>query len=314
MDVMNGSPSYAAAAAAAAATTPFAASPASTSASGLTPRGGRTGALALFRENDDASTTSPLKNGAGTPTAEDDNDNNNAFEAMMKEKSRQRKEREDAAVAALRVQVQRLQAALQAETKRRIAVTHQLSHERIATEIARLEHDLRTELAAQQAQSHERYSSLEQRLTALENSWKRNVLNMEKTIAKTTKELRDTVDSLRQSATLEQATRVHREESLALQLTELQQMHEQTWQTESQQREQSVQELQHQLWQHEQERTTKVDSYQGQLQNELLALQKELSQEKLERLAQDDAICQALNRYCAKLQKTMMTMVIDSDV
>lgn len=315
MDGMNTSnpvASAAASASAASSISPFASfSPATSSSttttSPTTPRQVGAGAdadaaaLALFvettHETNAATSTSPAAA--------------SSFEAIMKEKSRQRKEREDAAVASLRVQVKRLEAALCAETKRRIAVTQQLSQERIQSEIMRLEHDMRNEIIAHTAHLDERYASLEHRLSSLEDAWKHNVLNMEKMIDKTSKELRETVDSLRQATVHEQATRVHKEELLLQQLTELERAHNERWNLESQQRNVTVNALQVQLHQHEQQRTQQVDSYQGQLQHELQMLQMELQQEKKERQVQDDDIVKALNRYCEKLQQTMTMVVSD---
>lgn len=63
-------------------------------------------------------------------------------------------------MTSLRVQVERLEVALDAETKRRISVTRQLSQqERIQAEIMRLEHDmLRNQVVTNTMHLDDRYS------------------------------------------------------------------------------------------------------------------------------------------------------------
>ena len=107
------------------------------------------------------------------------------FASLLKSRAQQRKDREDAAVAALRVQVSRLEAALQAETKRRIAVTQQLQTT-AAGEWERVERTLQQQYQDLAQQADQRWMVLEDRLSALEEKWKTDVLAAEQATTETT--------------------------------------------------------------------------------------------------------------------------------
>jgi hypothetical protein len=80
---------------------------------------------------------------------------------------------------------------------------------------------------------------------------------------KTSKELRETVDGLRQATAQKHAMRMHKEEELILQqLKELERAHQERWNMESQQRQVTVNELrQAQLHRHEQQRTVSTSRF-----------------------------------------------------
>lgn len=232
---------------------------------------------------------------------------NDTFAALLKKRAQQRKDREDAAVAGLRVQVARLEAALQAETKRRVTLTQQLQDQATA-EWERVESALRADYHALATQADHRWLALEDRLTLLEDRWKADVLAAEQATTQTAEMLETKLTEfdtqVRQTAAQREALHqemVQKMEQLEIKLKE-------TWDTEVEARQAAVADLQAH-WEasqkKDQEDNSTTQDVTSRLETDVQALRSALVQERLERQQQDEALVQSLQAYSRHLQESL---------
>ena len=104
----------------------------------------------------------------------DDDDDDDDFARQMRERTKQRREREDAALAHLRVQVRHLEAALTAETKRRVAAVAAAS-EAAAEAVQQVAEEWQKTVVSEQNETGRRLQLLEERVEKLEHVWQRDV-------------------------------------------------------------------------------------------------------------------------------------------
>lgn len=252
-------------------------------------------ALSTSKSSD--STTNTTSNALTVPGGQQ-----NDFAALLKERSRQRKDREDAAVAALRVQVQRLEAALQAETKRRVAVTQQLK-ETARGEWERIEASLQQQYRDLAEQSDTRWLSLEDRLSLLEEKWKQDVLSGEKHIAETAEMMESRLKEIELQAEQDKESRQALYDRLTKQMEEITQNFDQKWQDEVTAREKAVGEIR-QKWQDTHKDTSQRDVT-DRLEKEVEQLRLALVQERMEREQHDDGLLLNLKAYSEHLQESL---------
>lgn len=246
--------------------------------------------------NSSATDASPSKSALAVPGQVPD------FAAMLKERSRQRKDREDAAVAGLRVQVQRLEAALQTETKRRVAVTQQLK-ETAKGEWERIEENLQQQYRDLAEQSDNRWVSLEDRLSLLEDKWKQDVLTSEKSIAETVNTIETRLEDIELQAQQEKESRQALNDRLMNQVTEISGMFDQKLKEETEAREKAIGEL-HEKWEaaHKDNAERNVTD---RLEQQVEQLRVALVQERMDRENQDDSLLQTLQAYSENLQESL---------
>lgn len=224
------------------------------------------------------------------------------FASLLKERSRQRKDREDAAVAGLRVQVQRLEAALQAETKRRVAVTQQLK-ETAAGEWERIEQQLQKQYSQLAEQSESRWVSLEDRLSLLEEKWKQDVLSTEQSIAETQKTMESRLEEIELQAQQDKESRQARHDRLNNQIDEINKMFDQKWKTEAEERAKAVDEIR-EKWELSHKDTSHRDVT-DRLEKEVEQLRLALVQERMDRERHDEGLLQNLQAYSEHLQESL---------
>uniref|UniRef100_A0A7S3P3X7 Uncharacterized protein n=1 Tax=Amphora coffeiformis TaxID=265554 RepID=A0A7S3P3X7_9STRA len=224
------------------------------------------------------------------------------FAAMLKERSRQRKDREDAAVASLRVQVQRLEAALQAETKRRVAVTQQLK-QTAQGEWERIEENLQKQYRDLAEQSDSRWVSLEDRLSLLEDKWKQDVLTSEKSIAETAKTIESRLEDIELQAQQDKESRQALNDRLTNQIREISEMFDRKWNDEAEAREKAVGELR-EKWEATHHDTSERNVT-DRLEQEVEQLRVALVQERMEREQHDDGLLQNLQAYSDHLEESL---------
>jgi hypothetical protein len=231
----------------------------------------------------------------------------NDFAALLQKRAKQRKDREDEAVAGLRVQVARLEAALQAETKRRVTLTQQLQDQATA-EWERLEQQLTSDYHALATQADHRWLALEDRLTLLEDRWKADVLAAEQATTQTAdlleSKLTEFDTQVRQATAQREA--LHQEMVQKLQQLEIQV--KESWDTEVEARQAAVADLQAH-WEASQKKDQQDDSNNrdvtARLEADVQALRSALVQERLERQQQDEALVQSLQAYSQHLQESL---------
>ena len=226
------------------------------------------------------------------------------FEDLMRNATQQRRQREDAQVGELRVTVRRLEAALAAETKRRMAAVQKL-RESCKEELKQLEERVVQQLQQDQQSTDERLSKLEQRISKLEDRFETDVVTLHKDIDSKTQAIEDHLQELKLDAEQERQNRLQREGRLLQQLTEISTIYEDRWKSERQDCISTLQLVKDRVEQQDSQLTHQVSNYERKLQQELQLLQQELQQESDERQMQDEQIVAALNRYTQQLQKSL---------
>jgi hypothetical protein len=232
------------------------------------------------------------------------------FEEVMRQRTKMRREREDQAVAELRTQVSRLEAALAAESRRRVAAVLALQQECTA-QLQATEERLVVKMAQDRAASEERLVQIDRRLEALETQWQTDMQRTEQDLNQQTGQLTACIEQLRGAQEQERSSRLQREGKLLQQMEELSLKYEEQWKTERQERLDTAAMLTGRMDDQDRERDELVHDYTDRLRNELTALQMDLQQETVDRLYQDEEIVGALNRYTAQLQKSLSFIVSD---
>jgi len=249
--------------------------------------------MASPRHTDDSKTTSLVH-------YSDDS----SFEEIMRNATQQRRQREDAQIGELRVTVRRLEAALTAETKRRLAAVKALQ-DTTQQELKELEKRLVQQLRQEQEDMDERFNKLESRIAKLEDRFETDVVTIHHDVDAKAQEIEANLQELQSTADQERQNRLQREGRLLQQLDEISTIYENRWKSERQDRISSLQILKDRVDQQDSQMTHQVSSYESRLQQELALLQQELQQESTERQVQDEQIVAALNRYTQQLQKSL---------
>lgn len=247
-----------------------------------------------------ATTTALTVPGSGGETSD--------FASLLKERSRQRKDREDAAVAGLRVQVQRLEAALKAETKRRVAVTQQLK-DSAKGEWERIEETLQKQYRDLTDQSESRWSSLEDRLSMLEEKWKQDVLGAEKNVSETTKSLEARLEEIESQSQQDKESRQALYDRLTAQMNEISEMFDRKWKDEEAARTASVQEIR-EKWEASHQDTSQQDIT-DRLEKEVEQLRLALVQERMERQQNDEGLLQNLRIHSEEVKQSVDSLMME---
>lgn len=230
------------------------------------------------------------------------------FAHVIRERTRQRRAREDAAVATLKVQVSRLEAALAAESRRRVAAiahVHECANQ-AASELAdRLQWQHREDVT----RVHDRLQRLEERMAALEARWSDSAGALQDEIHHQSRHLKLQLQSIQQAAANEIQQKQIREQRLQQQMLEVAAVYEERWQQERQDRMAAVSVLLENMDSVHSSRNMEAVTLEGRLQQELQQLQRDVETEMLERHASDEEIVSALNRYTKQLQDSLAAAV-----
>jgi hypothetical protein len=237
-------------------------------------------------------------------------DDHSNFEEVMRQRNKMRREREDTAVAELRTQVSRLEAALACESKRRVAAVQALKQE-CTSQLQATEERLLVKLAEDRKVSEVRLLAIESRLEALEAQWQADIQRTEQDLDNQAGQLKASIEKLREAQEQERASRLDREGRLLQQMEQLSLKYEEQWKTERQERVDTCAMLTGRMDDQDRQRDELVHDYTDRLRGELSALQNDLQQETVDRLYQDEEIVGALNRYTSQLQKSLSYIVSD---
>jgi hypothetical protein len=227
-----------------------------------------------------------------------------SFTETVKQKTRQRREQEDSALASLKIQTKRLEAALSAEIKRRVDAMQQFQ-QKAKSEIQRVEELLVKQMDQDRIATEERLNILEERMANLECKWQSDVNMVQHETSRKVSQLQEQVAELKQQTEGERQSRLEREAALNQQITQLSNDYKELWQVERQERFVAIQQLTEQSVaddrnRHESERT--LDS---RIQQDLQELEKEIRAEQREREQADHEIVDGLNRYMEEVQKSL---------
>eukprot|EP00339_Tiarina_fusa_P006203 CAMPEP_0117004448 /NCGR_PEP_ID=MMETSP0472-20121206/5416_1 /TAXON_ID=693140 ORGANISM="Tiarina fusus, Strain LIS" /NCGR_SAMPLE_ID=MMETSP0472 /ASSEMBLY_ACC=CAM_ASM_000603 /LENGTH=270 /DNA_ID=CAMNT_0004705403 /DNA_START=13 /DNA_END=825 /DNA_ORIENTATION=+ len=232
------------------------------------------------------------------------------FEELMRERNRLRKEKEDYNVAELKVQINRLEDALAAETKRRVDATTKL--DAVAREeVYEMEKRLRKQLDEDNEKLERRMSKIEARLEDLEERWKKDSAAQMDLITKKSTDLRNAMEQIQEEQDTERKARLKREGKLLEQIESHKKEFEDRWTEERNSRMEEIARLEEKVDQQEHKRVHEQGDFQHRVEIELEALRREFEDEVKERQEQDDQIVSALNRYTQQLQQSLSILSSD---
>ena len=202
------------------------------------------------------------------------------------------------------MQVSRLEAALQAESKRRVAAVQQIHHRSVQA-VAEMEARLQTQAQDETERVHARLTILEERCRALEQRWQADVTRVEENTQHTQQQLRAQLAALQQAAAAERPRHASREQRLRAQMEEVSERYQERWKQERQDRMADLGTLRETMESVHHTRQTDVATFEGRLTRALDQLRVAVDREQQERHASDEDIVDALNRYSKQLQESL---------
>lgn len=232
------------------------------------------------------------------------------FEEIMRQRTKMRRQREDAVTAELRTKVGRLEAALAAETKRRVTAIQSL-HQDCTAQLQASEERLMSKIDEDRETAAARFGALEERLQVLQEQWQTDLQQTETALVVKSTAVAAQVDDIRAAATREHVNRQQREQTLLQQLEHWSQQTAEQLAQERQERLNQTAILTGRLDDQDRARESMVHEYTNKLRAELTNLQEELQQESAVRQYQDEDIVAALNRYTAQLQTSLSFIASD---
>ena len=234
----------------------------------------------------------------------DDDDDDDDFARQMRERTKQRREREDAALAHLRVQVRHLEAALTAETKRRVAAVAAAS-EAAAEAVQQVAEEWQKTVVSEQNETGRRLQLLEERVEKLEHVWQRDVRQLHGKIETSAESCNAKLDVLEEKMEADMKVRLQREEQLLQQVDDLSEQYQERWKKERGERKADLRELTERVQVQEDVRDAQVQALEKRFKEALDDVKMQLQVEVKEREEQDHAIVRALNKYTAKVQSSL---------
>ncbi|KAG7367182.1 SF-assemblin/beta giardin domain containing protein [Nitzschia inconspicua] len=261
----------------------------------------------MNKGNNNSSTPVTISATIGTPLPDPNEEN---FEEIMRERNRVRKEREEHHMAALKVQISRLEDALAAETKRRVDATTALD-DLARTQVFEMEQRLKQQLQEEHNGLQERLDALEDRLEALEQKWTNDSNDQIELVRNKAADLNKSLQGIQQQQDAERKARLKREGNLLEQVEQHAKEFEERWNEEQSDRIKKIRELEDQIVRHEARLAMEQKRYEERIEAELTLLKEELAEEVEERQTQDEEIVAALNRYTQQLQLSLSILSSD---
>jgi len=235
---------------------------------------------------------------------DDIQNSNEEFEETIRHYARLRREQQNTTLGELQVKVSRLQAALSAETKRRVAAVTKLQAD-MKSEVEAVEKRLSEQLRDQQAQTDERLDILEERLARLETRWETDVNAVHGDVTGRSEALGASVSELEAKLDEERTLQQKRQEEFNQQVDGLSDRYDEKWTEERQDRLSQLLSLNERLDRQDVVREEQLRKFEQSVRVELQLLQQELSSETQERQVQDAEIVAGLNRYIQQVQKSL---------
>eukprot|EP00549_Striatella_unipunctata_P012589 CAMPEP_0118673394 /NCGR_PEP_ID=MMETSP0800-20121206/295_1 /TAXON_ID=210618 ORGANISM="Striatella unipunctata, Strain CCMP2910" /NCGR_SAMPLE_ID=MMETSP0800 /ASSEMBLY_ACC=CAM_ASM_000638 /LENGTH=213 /DNA_ID=CAMNT_0006568447 /DNA_START=6 /DNA_END=648 /DNA_ORIENTATION=- len=213
----------------------------------------------------------------------------------MRQKTRLRKEKEDASVAELRVQLQRMERALAQEVRRRVDAV-----ERQKQNAAKLEEKFDKILEERSQMVDNRIDALEERVSRLEERLAHESQTVPAQIEARGDSLEIMLKDVRNELETEKRNRLHREGRLLTQLEEHSRLSEEYWQKERTSREEAMESLQREWQAQEEQRNDAQQALEEELKAELEALRLAVDREVEDRSREDDQIFESIHRPVTK--------------
>lgn len=207
-------------------------------------------------------------------------------------------------MAALKVQIGRLEDALAAETKRRVDATTKLDG-LARSQVFEVEERLRNQLQQDNDKLHQRLEALETRVQRLEERWEKESHQQVLAVQSRADDLNRALTALQEQQATERKARLKREGFLLQQVEDHARECEERWNEERKDRMARLAGLEEQVASQEGRIESQQREFEGRIEKEMAALTEELQLEVQERQLQDEEIVAAMNRYTQLLQQCL---------
>merc|ERR1712038_84039 len=232
-----------------------------------------------------------------------------SFESIIKKRATARREKDEQCIAELRYSISNMDLNLTQEIKRRIESIKEL--EQIsAKNISAMEDKLYAAMEDRVQCIEFRLKNMEEKVHELNERMEEERNRVPKDIEQRGRELKDMMQSFQEEFAAERRDRLAREGKIMKQLADHTAEMRAAWEEESQKREECVAELKKRLEDHENNRAQADYGFESLIKRELDSLRKDVEQERSERMAEDDEIVEALNRYTENLQNSLSTLTM----
>lgn len=239
--------------------------------------------------------------------------NTDGFAQVLKERTRQRRAQEDAAVSTLRAQVNRLESALAAESKRRVASIRSLQEQSIQT-AQDLQDRLKKQMQDEISLVNNRLSRMEERMASLEQRYNQDMGALQTQMRNDSQNIHEQLQALKTQFAQEEQQRKVRHQHQLSQIQSVADDYLDRWKTERHERLTAVQQLMDTMHSVHSSREQNMATFEGQLTYELQQLEVALTNESSERQLRDQEIVTALNNYVQQLQESLAAAVTRGSV
>jgi len=236
-----------------------------------------------------------------------------SFEATLKERTKQKKDKEDLSIAELRVCMADMERSLTLETQQRIDAASSL--QQLCTEkVSKMEQRLNEIMDSRISSIQDRVQRLESKVTELNVRLEEERTRIPADIERMGQEIQMALRSLQEDFVSERNERLQREGRLMKQVSDHADSVHNRWNQEKHERETSMQQVLKLVQEKQQfplSEDTGNNSSSGSHTNSYLELQNlwsEVERERHERKVEDEEIIQALYRYTEKLEKSLSIM------
>ena len=226
------------------------------------------------------------------------------FESLMKERSANRREKEEQSLAQVMIQLTAAERALSTETQRRIESTHAIQKS-CTQKIIEMENNFQRILDERTRRMEERLVSVQEKVEELTAKFEEERETVPAAMERTGQELLDMVSTFQQELADERTDRLNREGRILAQMDTHASEIITSIEYESNQREQIANNLQERIATNEHLRSQNERAMQEKIHNELAELRGMIDKEKQERKMEDDEIVVALNKYTKQLQSSL---------
>jgi len=242
-----------------------------------------------------------------------------SFEAKLKERSKQKKDKEDLSIAELRVCMADMERSLALETQRRSDTTSSLQ-QLCSDKVSSMEQRLNEMIDNRISSILDRIQRLESKVTELNVRLEEERTRIPADIERMGQEIQTALRSLQEDFVLERKDRLQRESRLIKQVSDHADYVHNRWNQERNEREISIQQVLKLVQEEHAQFPTQNDNSSdiivsshstSSLKDSYLDLQNlwsEVERERQERKAEDEEIIQALYRYTEKLEKSLSIM------
>lgn len=250
-----------------------------------------------------AGSTTPIS--SSTPKPSESAVGDGSFEALLRERTRLRKEKEEHSVAELRVQMVSMERALAAEVQRRIYSVTQMEAKCRET-IGQMELKCQEVLDQRLGHMETRLQQVEQSLGTLTTE-SHQILSHDipHQIQTQSTILKESLDDLKQSLALERNERLGRDQRLGEQVDQFSNTWNSQMEQERAERLEGMAQVHDTLRLTSDQHQTAAQHLEQTMQDELADLRAQIERERKERTMEDDEIVNALNRYTDYLQTSL---------